>query len=352
MEYPISLYYDKEVYDIKTLDLCRGKDDFRKVYIADDGQRKLVIKYLSNTFSDKRRIYGWFRLMEEYRKIGLYCPSVIPNRTGELLHCEKINGRDYYTYAEEYSVYETAEHIGADKCKDEYGHYCFIPDVMRSLGKIAAARLNILDWASAYCLLEPFCAEDITDEATECATAFVEYIKENLPNHLPRAEALFKMFCQRQEELRAVYSSLPASCFQGDLNDSNILLDENNHFVGLIDFNLCGREPILNYAVREALWCISDKRLIGEKGSRLYFYDNELDKLRIKLFLENIGYIQENYEFNELEKKVFPILFRYINSFWWFHLEEIKLIKEDECKTAKLFDWLEYQMTRDDIRLP
>ena len=72
MEYPISLYYDTEVSDVKTLDLCRGDDDYRKVHIVDDGHRKLVIKYLSNTFSDRRRIEGWFALMNEYRKIGLF----------------------------------------------------------------------------------------------------------------------------------------------------------------------------------------------------------------------------------------------------------------------------------------
>lgn len=352
MEYPISLYYDTEVSNVKTIDLCRGDDDYRKVHIVDDGHRKLVIKYLSNTFSDKRRIEGWFKLMDEYRKIGLYCPAVVPNLRGELLHCDTLDGRDYYTYAEEYSVYETAEHIGKEKLKDEQGHDCYTPDVMRSLGKIASAGIDILDWGSAYCLLEPFCAPDTTDEATECAEAFVKYIRENLPAHLPRAEALLEMFYERQEKLRAVYYLLPTSCFQADLNDSNILLDENNRFVGLIDFNLCGREPVLNYAVREALWGVSDKRLFGEKDSRLYFYDSELDDLRIKLFLENIGYIQENYEFSEFEKEVFPILFRYMNSFWWFHLDEIKLIKENENKITQLFDWLDYQMTRDDIRLP
>ena len=48
MEYPVSLYYDTDVTIVKTLDLCRGDDDYRKVYIVDDGQRKIVIKYLSN----------------------------------------------------------------------------------------------------------------------------------------------------------------------------------------------------------------------------------------------------------------------------------------------------------------
>jgi hypothetical protein len=352
MEYPISLYYDTDVTMVQTLDLCRGDDDYRKVYIVDDGNRKLVVKYLSNTFSDRRRIEGWFALMNEYRKTGLYCPAVIPNRQGELLHCDTKDGRDYYTYAEEYSIYETAEHIGEEKCKDAQGHNCFTPDVMRSLGKISSAKLNLLDWPSAYCLLEPFCAPDTTDEGTECAIAFVNYVRDNIPSYLQRAERLLDMYYKRQEELKAVYHMLPTSCFQADLNDGNILLDSDNNFVGLIDFNLCRKEPILNYAVREALWGVSDKRLFGEKDSRLYFYDNELDELRIKLFLENIGYIQEYYEFNEFEKEVFPILFRYINSFWWFHLEEIKLIKDDDSKITKLFDWLEYQMTRDDIRLP
>ena len=352
MEYPISLYYDTEPSNVKTLDLCRGGDDFRKVHIVDDGQRKLVVKYLSNTFSDKRRIEGWFALMDEYRKTGLYCPSVVPNRYGELIHCDNIDGRDYYSYAEEYSVYETAEQIGKEKFKDEQGNDCFVPDTLRILGKIASAKLDILDFASAYCLLEPFCAPDTTDEATECAIAFVNYVRDNIPAYLPKAERLLDMFYKRQEELRAVYHLLPTSCFQAYLNDGNILLDSNNKFVGLIDFNLCGKEPILNYAVREALWGITDYRLYGEEDSRLYFYDEKLDDLRIDLFLENMGYIQETYSFSRLEKEVFPILFRYINSFWWFHLDEIKLIKDDEKKIDLLFDWLEHQMTRDDIRLP
>ena len=93
---------------------------------------------------------------------------------------------------------------------------------------------------------------------------------------------------------------------------------------------MCGKEPILNYTVREALWGVSDKRLFGENGSRLYFYDKESDNLRIKLFLENIGYIQENYRISEFEKSVFPNLYRYMNSFCWISLNEITLIKDNE----------------------
>ena len=351
MDYPISLYYNNNVDIVKEMDLCRGDDDYRKIYIVDDGDRKIVIKHLSNTFSDRRRIEGWFALMEEYRKSGLYCPKIVPNIYGELLHCDHIDGREYYTYAEEYSIYETAENIGKEKCVDNDGFYTFTPDVLRNLGKIASLKLDILDWPSAYCLLEPFCAPDTTDEATECAVAFVKYVKDNIPSFLSRAESLLKLFYKCQNDLKPVYNLLPTSCFQADLNDSNILLNSECNFVGLIDFNLCGREPILNYAVREALWNVSDNRLMGKDDSRLYFYDEKLDDLRIKLFLQNIAYIQENYEFTLFEKDVFPIIFRYINSFWWFCIDELKLIRDDDSKLDQLFNWLECQMTRDDIRL-
>ena len=352
MEYPLSLYFDTEVVDVEVLDLCRGDDDYRKVYIASDGQRKLAIKHLSNTFSDERRIKGWFRLMDEYRKIGLYCPAVVPNRNGELLHCHAVGDRDYYVYAEEYSIYNTAERVGREKYEDALGHDSFTPDLMRSLGIVASSGFDVLDWPSAYCLLEPFCSPDTTDEATESAIAFVNYVEKNLPPYSSRAKDLLILFYRCQEDLRAIYSSLPTSCFQADLNRSNVLLNEENRFVGLIDFNLCGREPILNYTVREALWGVSDCRLFGEDDSRLYFYDKDLDDLRVELFLENIRYIQETYSFTSQERMAFPVLFRYMNSFWWHHLNEIQRIKEDDNKVKCLLDWLERQMTRDDIQLP
>ena len=352
MDYPLSLYFDTEPVNVKVLDLCRGDDDYRKVYIVEEENRKIVVKHVSNTFSDFTRIQGWLALTDEYRRIGLYCPCTVPNLHGNILHQNTENGRTYITYAEEYSKYEIAENVRQELRKDEYGEDIFAPDILRALGKIASAHLDILTWPSAYCLLEPFCAPDTTDEATECAVAFVNYIKENLPAHLPRAEELLDLFYQSHTELRAVYAQLPTSCFQADLNDSNVLLDENNRFVGLIDFNLCGREPVLNYAVREALWNISNSKLYGDNDSRLYFYDQELDDLRIALFLKNIKYIQEFYTFNTAERDAFPVLFRYVNSFWWFHLNEIKMVKQDDQKILQVFHWLEHQMTRDDIRLP
>ena len=181
MEFPLTLYYDTEMIDIEVKNSSHGDSDFRKAYIVNDGESKIVIKYFSNSFSNQNRILGWFQLMEEYRKIGLYCPNIIPNRYGELLNKHTIDGRDYYIYAEEFAAFNTAAQLDVEKKQ-------YMPDVLRALGTIASKRLDFLDFPSAYCLLEPFTNVDTTDEVTECALLFMEYIKNNLPQHLPRAK--------------------------------------------------------------------------------------------------------------------------------------------------------------------
>ena len=53
MEFPLTLYYDTEMIDIEVKDSSRGDSDFRKAYIVNDGESKIVIKYFSNSFSNQ-----------------------------------------------------------------------------------------------------------------------------------------------------------------------------------------------------------------------------------------------------------------------------------------------------------
>ena len=226
-----------------------------------------------------------------------------------------------------------------------------MPDVLRNLGTIASKYFDFLDFPSAYCLLESFAGEEFTDEETECALRFVDYIKKNLPQYLPRAEKLLDLFYKNQEECRKVYDNLPSSCFQADLNSSNILLDDELKFVGLFDFNLCGKEKNLNYAMREALWATYQDCLVDKDNNYIFYFDKKLDDLRMNCFLENMSYIQETYPFSEEEKKAFPILLRYINTFWWYSLSDLEFFINDTNKVEKILDWFEFQMTRDDLRI-
>lgn len=337
-----SLYYDTPPDTVQKIDLCRGDDDFRNIYFTYDGKKRLVIKHASNSFTDKARIHGWEQLITEYNKLGIYCPHILPNKHKELTYQYTKDGRTYYVFAEEFAKYETAEHAGEDKPLDEAERRRLTDDILRSVGKVASAHFDFLPFPSAYCLLEPHSPPDTTDEGTACALLFADYIKKELPQFVPRVGMLMKIYYANQEALRKVYSLLPVSCFQADINDSNVLLDGRT-FAGLIDFNLSGKEPVLNYTVRLAL--------LGNNRKR-FWSDETLDRNRMTEFMRNMECIEECYSFSPLEREVFPVLLRYINSFWWEHIRELETIKQDDAEINRLLDWLEYQMTRDDIRLP
>lgn len=350
-DFPVNLYCINIPERIETLDLCRGDYDFRKVYIVSDGQKQFVIKHCSNEFTDLDKIKGWFRLAAAYNEMGIYSPACLPTLSGSFIYHYTENHRDYYVYAEEYAQFSTVSQIGRERLNDADGQPVYLADLMRSIGKIASAHLDFISWPSQFCLLEAH-SYGTTDETTLAATRFSEQIHSACPEFSERMKKILKLFFEIQTELKKIYFQLPFSCFQGDLNDSNILLSPDHKFVGIIDFNVCGREPVLNYAIREALMHIEDSILFDKEGNELYFYDSELETIRIQSFMKNIGYIGECYSFQEIEKKAFPLLFRYISSFWWEQVYALKQFSDDKDKVVKILDWIEMQLTRKDIYMP
>ena len=89
-----------------------------------------------------------------------------------------------------------------------------------------------------------------------------------------------------------------------------------------------------------------------ERKQERVISDEELDEARNAIIINNLKLIGESYEYSEKEREAFLVLFRYMNSFWWEILRELKTVKDDESKVDMLFRWLERQLTRDDIRLP
>jgi hypothetical protein len=351
MDFPVNLYYEHEPENIQVLDRCRGDDDFRKIYLTTNEQRKIVIKHTSNSFTDKMHIEGWFRLAEAYRNIGIYCPSPVSNLKGENIYSYVENGKTYYVYAEEFAEFPTAESIGEDKFKATEERPIFLRQMMKSLGSVAEAKLDVVSFHSGYCLLEPYAPPDTTDETTECALLFVEYVRNNLPSFKKDADEIWERFSQIKDTLQEKYNMLPTSCFQADLNLSNILLDEKYDFAGLIDFNLSGKEPSLNYLIREALWWADDDAMY-DNGNALWYYDEKIDARRMEYFCKNMEYIGEEYRFSPNERGLFPVLFQYINSIWWGDIRELKRIKDTPDQISCFLKYIKKQLMRTDISLP
>ena len=348
-----ALYLGKSYEIVKEIDSSRGDDDVRRVYIAKsaDGGRKVVIHEVVNTFTDKHRIASWARLEDEYNKLGIYCPRTVRGLDGNISYAFDADGGTHYVYAEEFAPYDTVETIGYDTFKMPDGRLSYQDDMMRSVGRVAEAHLDVCDFPSSYCLLEPFCSPDTTDEGTECAEGFRAFVNAELPEYAEQTERLLKLFYRAQDEVRKIYGSLPTSCFQADLNYSNILIDEGR-FKGVIDFNLSGREPILNYTLRLALNYI-DSRCYDSDGNELFYYDEDAESLRVESILRSMSVIGEEYRFTDAEKRAFPALLRYMKNFWWGELGTIKRLKKDgdNEKIELLLNWLERQLTRNDISL-
>lgn len=167
-------------------------------------------------------------------------------------------------------------------------------------------------------------------------------MEESLPQWKNRFDKIWTAFEENRKELEKVYPLLPVSVFQADLNHSNILLDDDKNFVGMLDFNLCGRDTVLNHLFREILLeydiCKND-----------IFYSKEANDRTTELFLSKVRLVAEAYPFSELEKSAAVLVYRYLRPFWWRPSHEIEKVKDDAEKVCRIFEWVENELARTDL---
>ena len=112
--------------------------------------------------------------------------------------------------------------------------------------------------------------------------------------------------------------------FQADLNPTNILIDECGKFVGVIDFNLCGRDVFLNYLFREIHWQFDEEYLLET--------------------LKKVGTI---YDFSPLEKQAALLIYRCIKPLWFDEIENLKRAGADEDSVVACLNRTEALQTKD-----
>ncbi len=191
--------------------------------------------------------------------------------------------------------------------------------------KVAAARFNFTDYPSGYCLFDRFCSDDDTDEVMENALEWKRY-SDTLPTEFrEQTQRIWKRWLDNRNSLEALYGRLPTSVFQADLNQSNILLDEYGKFVGVYDFNLCGKDVFLNYLFRE-IFCVN--------------YEEELESI-----LYALKTVNDVYRFSDTEKATAPLLYRCIKP-----LCRVQELKEAGGKIEEIkrhLDETEFAQTRE-----
>ena len=295
----VHIFFDDNPIAAHLIDTSRGNTDFRATFIVEMASgNKVVLKLADNDFTFPEKISVWQRTVEEYRKLGYYCPRILQDKSGHFPVVD-YGGHRCVAYAEEFAPFHPIEERFSDdfgRNKSLYNRYK--RDIWRITARIAAQYFDYTEYPSAYCLFETFCPSDKTDEVLENALSWKEYA-DTLPYEFKeQAERIWRLWMDNRAALEPIYKKLPTSVFQADLNASNILIDDEGKFVGVYDYNLCGRDVFLNYLMRENN---------GVSG-----------------ICEALKIASEYYRFSDIEKDAALMLYRCLKPLWYTQVEELK----------------------------
>lgn len=188
-------------------------------------------------------------------------------------------------------------------------------------------------------MLEPFDPSEDDDEVMECALRVKKMMEKEFPEQRSRFQRIWDAFLENKVALSRVYQQLPVSVFQADMGGGNVLLDEDLRLVGVLDFNLSGRETVLNMLFRESFVNFED----DEKNM---LYDGELQEKAFTLFIENLEIIKKHYTFSQAEADAAPLLYRYLRPFWWYTVRAVETSRKDAAKIERVLAWMEVEQAR------
>ena len=221
--------------EIALIDTTHDADDIRLNYIIG---KKWVLRFCNAPGMTEKRLQELNRLIGRYKAFGLRCPAFLPDRNGIFFH--EWNGLS--VYLAEYIDLQTGESL------EPAERDALWQEVLDSVAAFAERYRNVdlSETMGMYSLfdLSPFDKEIGIDEKQQNFNSLCEALRGIGAGAL--ADKLTAKHEEIRSRLREVYRGLPRCVFQADENLSNVLMDEEHHLAGLIDFNLAGTEVIVN----------------------------------------------------------------------------------------------------------
>lgn len=318
------LFAPAQPLEYEVIDSSHGDGDFREAVLArwepgvlppELGER-MVIKLADNGFTDPDRIAMWERLSAEYRRRGYWCPRFLRTRRGEYPRAE-YRGHRCVVYGEEFARFRTGDKADPAPVLPD-GRFTYLDDILRMNGEIASARLDFTDLPSGWCLFRVFDPADGEDEVMENAREWLA-AAERLPGeYQPRVNRIWERWLENRAGLEKEYARLPSSVFQADLNSTNILLDGEGRFAGIMDFNLAGREVFLNYLFREVPF------VFGRNAAPHQEEPASPEEEILRRILYGLSTVREVYAFSDAEKELALPLYRCLCPLWFTSVERLK----------------------------
>lgn len=353
----LSKYTSMKYKTDNIIDSSKADIDIRKTYCLtfEDGS-EFVLKITNNSFTTPERIKGWQDLSKMYKDNGVYCPQIKDTESGQcFVKAVSESGKTYTAYLEEKKKYKTVwEYIKEQSESEEerrgleakFDNLEFHGRVLETIGIIASVSRKLVNWPTPYCLYETFCIEDKTDENYEFAEVFYNLCKaqENVDKDF--LDKIWKLYIEKKTSFEGEYRELPKAVFQSDLNSSNVLIDKNLNFSGLIDFNISGTETILNYAICESLYYLNHEELKSlDSIETAEKYDCH--------FKVAMDCIKKHYSFTGYEKKAFITLYNIVAPFRFPNIILfINAIEKGEIQYIdSMLRWIYKELTREDLKL-
>ncbi len=285
----------------------------------------------------------WERLAREYRALGYYCPRFLRDRAGNFPQID-YEGRRCVVWAEEFAPYTPADRAEFPITLPD-GRYIWYEDAIIMNARVAAKRFDFSYLPSAYTLFEVFDKNDAEPEVLDVAHGWLRAAQALPERFRERAMDIWARWEANRAAVKSRYDEIPTSVFQSDINRSNILLDAAGAFRGVIDFNIAGRDTLLNLIMREApfTWGDTGEDTDGLSPGEVARREND-DAVRcIKYALSVAG---REYRFSDAERELALPLFRCVKPLWLTNCECLEAAKTDEDIAAAL-DEAERLLTED-----
>lgn len=345
----IELFHSKKPTNYTLKNIRFEDDDSRWIIIVEFMEEKYVLKIAANDFTTKERVCGWVNIIAEYRKMGYYSPAIIKSLNGN--YCEQIvfNDKKCIIWEEEYAQYNLRETLDKSVYTDTEGRYVYHDEVFEFLGKVAEKHFSNFPYKSGWVRLDGMSSNETTDEVAECVQTLDSLVRDNTPKFISRWEKILELFEKNKVKLGQIYNELPTSVFQADTFGDNLVLDRNGHFKGIIDYNLAGEEVVINMFLSTILFGYSYMRKPTSNPNVLPELNEETQNSIIDIVLNTFNYLKKYYTFSEKEIKAVPFLYKYISCIEYSKISAFEKYMNDESKLKLLFDFMEYELLREDI---
>lgn len=331
-----SILEQYEVYEVSIddfFDTSHGDGDIRYNYVIN---QKYVLKINSSDVLTETFLQGIAQLAEHYRTIGVWCPRLQKTKDGHFLYSFMDNNCTYFCYIEEYAFGKAQSGKGWRIAGDDIDFYELKTEMLAHVGRLAAnyTGKNMVEHRSMWSIIDLAPYDAGMDEKQENLNELVLALRRH--GYEVLAEKIEKQNTECRVNIKKYFDKLPRCVYQGDLNPTNLLVDEKQHFVGLIDFNMYGTEVNVNCFLNESMYFLREIDFLELTAAEIVEKMNRIQKRLLSVILEH-------YTFNEAEEKVYAEYKKVIdlsffpNVMLWIELLEKK---EYEDKVLALLELL------------